>query len=197
MLSLVTLSGCDDLLSHESNKAAPSKWETLYKAWKYPQPVPAFELIDQAGRRFSLGRYRGQYLLVGFVFSRCGMPKACPLTMRKMREVQDALAKAQPALNLKLLSLTLDPAYDKPPVLAAWAKRVGADPRVWTLATGEQELMTQALPSLFNVLALPDPESTVQHTVKVALLGPDLRLVKEWKDNAFTTEEILRLVQSR
>ena len=71
----------------------------------------------------------------------------------------------------------------------------GLDLARWTLATGPEELVTSALPSLFGVLALPRGEADIQHTVKVALLGPGLRIAREWKDNELTPDEVIGIVK--
>jgi cytochrome oxidase Cu insertion factor (SCO1/SenC/PrrC family) len=89
-----------------------------------------------------------------------------------------------------LLSLTLDPARDTPETLTAYAQTHGADPQTWTFATGEAALMTDGLPSMFNVLSLPDSDGTLDHTIKLALLDPSGRQIAEWKDNAVTADDV-------
>ena len=44
-----------------------------------------------------MDRFDGEHVLVGFVFSRCPMPKACPLTMQRMAEVQRLWKAAEEA----------------------------------------------------------------------------------------------------
>jgi hypothetical protein len=54
--------------------------------------------------------------------------------------------------------------------------------------------MSDALPSLFNVLALPDGRGSIRHTVKLALLRPGLRDLAEWLDNKVDPAEVVDLV---
>ena len=192
---------------------ASDDWKPLYDRWQHPQPLPDFELIDHRGEPFRLHDLGDGHLLIGFIFTRCTIPEACPLTTEKMARVQRAWNALDPRpreRSLQLLSVTLDPAFDTPARLAAYAEAHGADLRradpsadgrpgraTWTFATGPHELVSNALPSLFNILALPDGHGTISHTVKVALLAPDLTLLAQWKDNAFTPDEIIARILNR
>jgi hypothetical protein len=52
--------------------------------------------------------------------------------------------------------------------------------------------MIDGLPSLFNVLSLPDADGTLDHTIKLVLLDPSGRQVAEWKDNVVTADDVFR-----
>ncbi|MDP6931866.1 MAG: SCO family protein [Myxococcota bacterium] len=181
--------------------AEVEEWRALYDAWEDPQPIPDFQLVDQRGSAFRLSRYDDAYLLVGFVFSRCPNPEACPLTMTRMAQVQQAWSErgeqgTQGGRRLELLGVTLDPDYDTPEVLAAYLGQHGGSPENWTMATGPKELVHDALPSLFNVMAFPTSQGLLTHGVKVALLRPGRVLLQEWRRNRFTAEEVVELVLS-
>jgi cytochrome oxidase Cu insertion factor (SCO1/SenC/PrrC family) len=103
-----------------------------------------------------------------------------------MRRVQELAGD-----RLHLLSVTLDPERDTPAALRRFALARGADLRSWTFATGEPALVTDALPSLFNVLSVPRG-GEISHSVKVALLAPGLVPVAEWKDGAIVPEQIVQ-----
>lgn len=173
-------------------------WREAIAAWRFPAPIPDVELTDQTGRRFRLAELARGHVLVGFIYTRCPVARACPMTTEKMRAVQsawrDRVARGQAeGRSLRLLSLTLDPVYDTPERLSAFARERGLAPD-WTLATGPAELMASGLPSLFNVLALPGEPGQLDHTVKVALLSPGLRIAKEWPDNEFSVEDVIRAI---
>jgi protein SCO1/2 len=196
------LCGCArDVGDEEPTVAELHDWREIYEAWEEPAPLPDFALVDQDGERFRLQRFRDDYLLVGFVFARCQLAEACPLTMAKMRAVQKAWSQASTApqsegKTLSLLTVTLDPEFDTPAVLKRFAEGHGADFANWTLATGPNELVSTALPSLFNVMALPNGKGSLNHSVKVALLRPGLTQFREWRDNKFQSKEIIDLVQN-
>lgn len=177
----------------DRQQASPQDWSTLVDTWSADAPLPPFQLLDQSARPFSLGDLSEGWVLMGFVFTRCTVPDACPRTMERMAAVQDAwrARKSEPGQRpLRLLTLTLDPSHDTPEVLRRYGERYGFDSEIWTLATGPEGLLDTALPSMINVLATPDPALGIRHSVKAALLSPGLRLHREWKDNAFEPDEI-------
>ncbi len=197
LVVVTALCGCRDTDGPKSQGAYD--WRTLYDEWEEPAPLPHFELVDQAGAEFSLARYEDAFVLVGFVFTRCAQPKACPLTMQRFNEVQTsweaAVADGRAAgRRLELLILTLDPDYDTPARLAAYARGYEADFTHWTMATGPTELLESAIPSLFAVLALPKGDGDIAHTVKVAVLAPGMNHLRDWPDNEFTVADVLQTV---
>src|SRR5262245_61248830 len=82
--------------------------------------LPAFSLINQDGTVFSEQDLLGQPTLVTFIFTRCPVPEYCPLVVGRFREVQRAIVNSASLRQVRLLSVTLDPAYDTPPVLNAY-----------------------------------------------------------------------------
>ena len=93
--------------------------------------------------------------------------------------------QARRAEELKILGVTLDPEFDTPEVLKKYAEQYGADLSSWTMVTGSEELVADAIPSLFSVLSMPSSTVVMTHTVKVALLRPGLLDYREWSNNEF------------
>jgi protein SCO1/2 len=93
--------------------------------------VPAFALTDQDGKPFTQDALRGHVTVVDFIFTRCDT--ICPASSMKMHRIQEETSD-QP--DLKLVSFSVDPEYDTPPVLAAYATRFEADPARWRFVTG-------------------------------------------------------------
>ncbi len=79
-------------------------------------PLPDVPLVDQDDTPFRLARFKGNLLLVTFSFTRCPLPDYCPLMMKHFAAIEKATAKdASPSLkNARLLTVTIDPAYDTP-----------------------------------------------------------------------------------
>ncbi len=155
-----------------------------------------FARLDHEGRPFRLGRYSDSWVVVGFVYTHCQSPTACPLTMSRMAGVQKLWDEEEAedrtgGVDLLLLTLTFDAARDGPDALKAYGEMFGADFGSWTLATGPDELMNDALPALYGVLALTFSGGQISHSVKVALLKPGLELAAEWPDNAFEPADVV------
>ena len=189
LISLVTWS----VIACGPAKAPHVDWKTMVEAWGPEDPLPPLPLVNQEGEAFDLGALKDSWVLVSFVFTQCTVPTACPETMKRMQAIR-AAAKAPgapaSAATLKLLTLTLDPAHDTPPVLKTWGKNYGVEAPDWILATGDEELLSSHLPSMFNVLAAPHETLGISHSVKAALLAPGLRSAREWKDNQILPAEV-------
>jgi len=98
--------------------------------------VPAFSLVDQNGQTVTNADLRGKIWIADFVFTRCKGP--CPLMTARMLEMQKALVKTP---EVKLVSVTVDPAHDTPEVLKAYAEANFADPNRWKFLTGDQAVI--------------------------------------------------------
>jgi len=162
-----------------------------------PKPLPNFNLVDQEGRDFELAALKGKYVLLSFVFTRCPMPEMCPLTITRSKELIERW-RAEPAWKregfpIHLLFLTLDPAYDTPQVMKAYMENQRLDPALVTFATGKPEVLAE-LGSFFNILAMPSGD-TISHNMKSILLSPLHVPIREFKDNAWTPDEILELTR--
>ena len=95
--------------------------------------VPDFSLLDQHGGAVTLAGLRGAPWIADFIFTRCG--GQCPMMTARMRTIQERLPKGS---RLRLVSISVDPAYDTPEVLARYAQHAGAGER-WLFLTGPQE----------------------------------------------------------
>lgn len=98
--------------------------------------VPEFALTDQNGDEVTMADLRGKIWIADFIFTRCAGP--CPLMTARMLEMRKALVKTP---EVKLVSVTVDPAYDTPEVLKAYAEANFADPNRWKFLTGEKEVI--------------------------------------------------------
>jgi protein SCO1/2 len=76
-----------------------------------------------------------------FVYTRCPLPEFCPLMDRHFVAVQKQVAAAPELSDVRLISITFDPAFDTPAVLTAHARGLGAMPSLWTFLTPEPSAM--------------------------------------------------------
>ena len=96
-------------------------------------PVPDTALVDEQGRSVTLDAMKGSVTVYDFIFTSC--TGTCPIMTNNMRALTGKVAKDAP---VRFVSISVDPARDTPPVLAAYAKRVRNDDR-WTFLTGTRE----------------------------------------------------------
>jgi protein SCO1/2 len=152
--------------------------------------VPSFALTNQNGGPVVLDTFHGRPFVLTFIFTRCPVPKFCPFISHNFSELQEAIkADAGTAGKARLLSITLDPKFDTPEILKSYAEQQKADPEIWTFATGEPteiEKLTQS----FAVFVQPEA-GTISHGLATALIGPDGRVVKIWRGNAWQPSEVI------
>lgn len=141
-------------------------------------PVADFTLTNQSGQAVTLDDLRGQVWVADIIFTRCAGP--CPRMSRQMAALQAALP---PGSTAKLVSLTTDPEFDTPEVLARYAARYQADPKRWQFLTGtKKEVVDLAMDSL-KLGAVPiKPEERANendlfvHSTYFVVVDPQARL---------------------
>ncbi|HUC85011.1 MAG TPA: SCO family protein [Candidatus Acidoferrales bacterium] len=109
-----------------------------------PRQLGDFSLIDSTGRPVTREDLDGKVLAVSFLFTGCGV--TCPEVSRHMAQIQQLTANLP---DVRLVSLTVDPRSDTPPVLAKWGARYGADTNRWFLLTGRKDLVEQLISTSF------------------------------------------------
>jgi protein SCO1/2 len=155
--------------------------------------VPDNALKDLHGATRRLRDWRDQVVAVTFVYTRCPMPDFCPLMDRQFAEVQRRLlADATLAKTARLISISFDPEHDTPAVMAEHAKRIQADPRVWTLLTGAPADVA-AVASAFGVSVIHDPTNpaTLTHNLRTAVIDTTGHLKKIYNGQEWTPEMLI------
>src|SRR5579864_3376954 len=136
---------------------------------------------------------QGRTTLITFVYTRCPLPNFCPLMDQHFETLQRSVSD-DPTLKgrVKLISVSIDPAFDTPAVLAAHAAHVHADPAVWTFLTGDVGTIDH-LAAQFGVGVLRDPQNATNltHNLRTTLIGADGHLVKIYSGNDWTPGEVL------
>ena len=130
--------------------------------------IPQFELVAQNGQPFHSQVLAGKIWVADFIYTTC--PGPCPRMTSQMREVQDAVLKIP---NVRLVSFTVDPANDTPPVLAAYAKTHGASPSVWYFLTGPVATLQRLDRDAFK---LGNIDATMQHSTRFVLVDRQGRI---------------------
>ncbi len=156
--------------------------------------MPPFSLTNQNGERTSLDTFRGRPFVLTFVFTRCPLPNFCPRMSNNFEELQAAIKTGGRVLaNTRLLSVTLDPEFDTPKVLADYAVFHHADPQTWTFATGSQNEI-DALTRAFSVYR-QNEGGTISHGLATALIDKDGKIAQIWRGNAWKPLEVIEQIK--
>ena len=135
-------------------------------AKKEPLPaygaVPGFQLTAQDGLAFDSKSLSGKVWVADFFFTSC--PGPCPRMTSQMHEVQQAVARNP---DVRLVSFTIDPWHDTPPVLAEYAKVHGASQGRWFFLTGPQPTLQMLDKDAFK---LGDVDGKLTHSTRFVLV---------------------------
>jgi protein SCO1/2 len=156
------------------------------------QPVPDFTLTDQTGQpvRFSTIS-AGKVVALNFVYTRCALPQFC-LRASNVFEVMQRRFARQYGRDLVLLTVTFDPERDTPEVLATYAARFNADPKMWRFLTGRTADVRRVC-AFFGVESYLD-EGLVNHSLHTAVIDRRGRLVANIEGNQYTPEQLGDLI---
>lgn len=104
-------------------------------------------LLDQDGtqHRFYSDLLDDRVVLVNVVFTRC--PSACPMMTQRMKQVRRALGSDFDR-HFRFLSLSVDPSFDTPQAMKAFAVKQGADEPGWRFLVADPATMQAVLGKL-------------------------------------------------
>lgn len=152
------------------------------------ETVPQFTLYDQQGEIFSISRVRGKWVVMNFIYTRCPIATMCPAATARMYDLQRT-AREQGRDDLELISISLDPAYDTPPVLKSYAEARGLDGKNFHFLTGPEGAVRDLLVQ-FGVIVEPGG-NFLKHTLATLLINPQGRIVHRVDGTTWTPQEFL------
>jgi protein SCO1/2 len=149
--------------------------------------MPLFSLTDQTGKTVSLADFQGKVVVVDFIYTRCPLPDVCPRLSANFASV------SKKRRDVEFLSITIDPQFDTPAVLAEYARRWQAG-ESWKFLTGTPEQI-QKVAGFFGLVYWPE-EGSITHTVATAVIGRDGTLVAKIDGAGYRPDQLLALIAS-
>jgi len=154
--------------------------------------LPEVTLVDQDGKSLALNETHGQATVLTFIFSRCPVATFCPQMSKNFSELQTAIRKdASLDGKVHLVSVSIDPDFDTPEVMKRYAEHFAIDTKDWSFVTGDPSEVAR-LASAFSVFIDASTEGMIDHTLTTALIGPDGKIQKLWRDNQWTPDTVLQ-----
>ena len=163
---------------------------------KVGDAVPDFSLTNQDGKKISLKKYAGRTLLLTFVYTRCPMPDQCPLMSTNFALLNQELANnAALKDKVSLLSVSVDPAFDKPKVLRDYGLKYINSTRPdafarWELATGSNEEVTK-VGKFFGLNYWPEKDQVI-HNLRTVMISADGKVAKTYRGNDWKPDQVLK-----
>jgi len=128
--------------------------------------APAFSLTSQEGKTVTDSVLKGKVTVLNFIFTRCMGP--CPRMSAQMGRLNQALG---PKLDdVQLISVSVDPEFDTPAVLAEYGERFGADPARWKLLTGPTDQIHNVMVKGFLLPLGTDKDGMPAHSTRFVVV---------------------------
>jgi len=180
----VTTVAADNLLPHDTD-------------YDYDEPVPGSyslpvvktaaggALLDSAGKEVNLRDLtHGRITVLGFIYTRCAAPRACPYATNVFGELQSVTARDKAlAARMRLVSLSFDPEHDTPQRLAEYAEAVretkfGCE---WRFATAKSRAELESILAAYGQAVdkrsnAADPQGPLYHVLRVFLIDREGRI---------------------
>ena len=156
------------------------------------EDLPSFALYDQTGEVVDISRYRGKYILLNFIYTRCPIATMCPAAINLMEAVQHDVGEVGRSEELELISITFDPEYDTPGVLREFAEVRGIDTSNYSFMTGPESAIKDLLRQ-FGVLAQVEGP-LIQHTLATLLIDPQGRIIDRADGSQWDVEQFVRKI---
>ncbi len=148
---------------------------------------PSETWTDEAGHETRLADLLGEPVVLAPFFASCTV--LCPLTVEKVRKLDQALRRKNIAARIVLV--TLDPSHDAVDRLARF-KQMQHVPGSWHLLRGTVH-QTRALGHFLGVRAINDG-GQIEHDVRIATFDASGRLVRIYGSWDFDEDEAAALV---
>jgi cytochrome oxidase Cu insertion factor (SCO1/SenC/PrrC family) len=141
-------------------------------------------LIDSSGEAISLHElYDGKTIVLSFIYTSCPDVNGCPLATFVLGQVQKRLAQDEQAVsNVRLVSVSFDPANDPPEIMAEYGKHFRRGAVDWRFLTAESEASLSPILENYDQAVIRDrgPDgkalTTMSHILRVYLIDADKRI---------------------
>lgn len=145
-----------------------------------------FSLINDVNKPVKLSDSNGKVRLLTFIYTRC--PTSCPLITHDMALIQNDLKKEGLfGKDVDFISITIDPQYDKGPVLQNYAASFKADPTGWQFLTGDPADISNVLKN-YGIYSENTTESLITHSAVEYLIDKNGNIRKKYGTDMDTAQ---------
>lgn len=143
------------------------------------KPAADGALLDASGQPASLaGLTRGRITVMSFIYTRCAAAKACPMATGVLLQLhRESANDAALARQLRLVSMSFDPANDTPERMAAYSglARAHTNAAPWHFVTAKSQAALQPILDAYGQAVdrkqnPNDPTGPLNHTLRVFLV---------------------------
>jgi protein SCO1/2 len=124
--------------------------------------VPEFHMTNSHGQPFDSRQLAGKVWVADFIYTNC--PAACPMMTYRMHGLEKKLRGEN---DVRLVSFSVDPVRDTPPVLNNFAHHYGGPTPQWIFLTGTPGTVHLLAYTTFHV---GDVLGKIEHSTKFILV---------------------------
>jgi protein SCO1/2 len=170
------------------NPPASAGFELL----KPGEAVPDGSFLDENGKKRQFHDFKGSRVVMTFIYTRCPDATFCPLMDRHFATLQKSLKQNPDLKNVRLVTVSFDPATDTPAVLAEHARGLDADRSRWTFLTGDRDAIDQ-FASRFGVSVARSStdQRDITHNLRTAIIDAEGKLVKSYTGNDWSPDQVV------
>ncbi len=142
--------------------------------------VPTFSFINQNNKTITNADYKGKVYVVEFFFSSC--TTICPVMNNNLQQVQNAFAKRE---DFGIASFSIDPTYDTPEILKAYADGYDVTHPNWNFLTGDKLDIIALSNEGFKLFAAENEEAEdgFEHSGMFALINKEGKVSSRIDEN--------------
>jgi cytochrome c peroxidase len=188
---LIPVMACGDTVANKLPPLAPGYGDLGYSApvagsYNLPPLSDAADgiVLNEEGRSVRLhDLYGDKVVLLSFIYSSCSDINGCPLATAVLSRIKKRLdSDPQLADNLRLLSLSFDPAHDTPQVMKLYGRSFASGRSEWQFLTTESVQALEPLLKDYNQSVIPEYNEkgeitgSISHILRVYLIDKQRRI---------------------
>lgn len=159
------------------------------------EDVPEFSFVNQDGKKVSFSHYRGQVLVVTFIYTRCPFADFCPRMSANFHEIYKQLGTNQALAKTHLLSISFDPEHDTPKVLRDYGFSVAHTQdaalfKRWEFAAPRTDEMPKI--ERFFALTVTPQGGLLTHNLSTTVIGPDGKIADWYHGNDWQVSDLIK-----
>jgi protein SCO1 len=157
--------------------------------------LPDAAFIAEDGRHVHLSDFRGKAVAFTFFFTRCPLPNYCPLMNRNFAAARALLLAAPNGPdNWQFLSISFDPDFDTPQVLASAADVYrNRNPDRWLFVSATPETLAHFAAPLGLMIMRQD--NNISHNLRTVVVDPNGRIFRQFNDNLWTPDQLAGVIR--
>lgn len=155
---------------------------------KHQPRLPHIQLINANGQSFFLDDWvlqQNKLIVVNLIYTRCNA--ICKTAGNEFQQLQRIIQSEHLQDRISLFTVSFDPNYDKPQVLAAYSHLQRAENNIWQFATVHNNTDLPALLDFFGIVVIADEWGGFQHNNALLAVRSNAHLFDV--DNDFATTQ--------